>query len=373
MTGMDTRRTRNVSENANDIIFTIDADSRFTSLNGAAELLLGYRRGELLDKTVLSIIAQESLADAKRVLQAHRDGDCTTAVERYLVLAKNGKRLLLEVSTRSVSEQLQFVGVQGIARDITERERVRQQTAGALKAEALGRLAAGVAHDFNNCLAIIMGCANLQMEMPETSDKQLQISAQIKKAVERASDLTSQLADFSRRRTSKARPIALNQVVQEMKGLLERLAGRQVKLSLQLESELPSICADRTQIEQILMNLVANAKDAIAGEGSVTIETEKVYLDEQYANRHNVVRPGWYTKLSVADTGSGMDQETQKHIFEPFFTPKEDTGTGLGLAAVYGIVKEAGGYIWVYSEAGRGTAFKICFPILPEPCTLQTL
>jgi two-component system, cell cycle sensor histidine kinase and response regulator CckA len=352
-----------------DIIFTIDAEGRFTALNRAAERLLGYRHDELLDKTVLSIIAQESLADAQRVLQAHRDGDCASATERYLVLTKDGKQLLLEVNTRSVSEQLQFVGVQGIARDITERDRVRQQMVGAQKAEALGRLAAGVAHDFNNFLSIIMGCVNLQMEMPETSDKQLEISAQIKNAVEKASHLTSQLLNFSRGRTSKPRPIALGQVVQEMGGLLETLAGCQVKLSLQLENELPPICADRTQIEQILMNLVANAKDSIAGTGSVTVGTEKVYLDEKYANQHYVVRPGWYTKLSVTDTGSGMDQETQKHIFEPFFTAKEDKGMGLGLATVYGIVKEAGGYIWVYSEVGRGTTFKIYFPVLGEPCT----
>ena len=288
-------------------------------------------------------------------------------------MTKDARTLTVEISTRSVFEDLQFVGVQAIARDISERERNRAQIAGAQKAEALGRLAGGVAHDFNNVLAIIMACAELQLSSPSLDANHAKLSGQIVKAAHKAANLTSKLLTFSSRQESAPRTVRMNDVVRDMEELLEKLVGKRIKLSLQLSDAPTEIHADPTQLEQVLVNLVANAKDAMPDGGSLTIATGVTYLDSQYRKHHDPVRPGSYIRLSVTDNGIGMDRETQKHIFEPFFTTKADKGTGLGLATVYGIVKKAEGYVWAYSEVGQGTTFKIYFPALgpsisePEP------
>jgi two-component system cell cycle sensor histidine kinase/response regulator CckA len=243
--------------------------------------------------------------------------------------------------------------------------------AAAQKAEALGRLAAGVAHDFNNVLTIIMACTELQVASTQMDSNQAQLSSQIVKAVKKASNLTKQLVTFSSRQDGAPRKVKLNDVVVDMADLMERLLGKKIKLNLQLTEVSTEIHADPTQLEQVLVNLVANAKDAMPGTGSVSITTSIASLDGEYVSQHDPVRPGKYVRLSVVDTGCGMDRATMQHIFEPFFTTKADKGTGLGLATTYGIVKKAGGYVWAYSEVGQGTTFKIYLPALEPSVAIE--
>jgi signal transduction histidine kinase len=237
-------------------------------------------------------------------------------------------------------------------------ERLRQ----AQKLDAIGGLAGGVAHDFNNLLSVILGYTDLLLgdlpDGPLRSD-----IGEIKRAGERARDLTRQLLAFSRRQMLEPRVIDLNTIVHGMEKMLRRLLGEGIILSLLTYVRLARIKADPTQVEQVLMNLVVNANDAVRGSGKVTIETDNVALDVAYAMDHPDVVPGPYVMLAVTDTGVGMDAAVRSRLFEPFFTTKEQgKGTGLGLATVFGIVRQSGGHIWVYSEPGHGTTFKVYFP-----------
>ncbi|HUU41556.1 MAG TPA: response regulator [Desulfatiglandales bacterium] len=278
----------------------------------------------------------------------------------YTATCKDGSKKVIRFLPVMMEEGDQLV----IYEDITEQKKLEAQLIQAQKMEAIGRLAGGVAHDFNNILTVIIGVSELALMKLKQSDPLRQDLEQIKKAGERAASLTHQLLAFSRKQMLQAKVLDLNGVVIDMHNMLNRLIEEDVDLKTILAPELGLVKADPGQIEQVIMNLVVNARDAMPPGGKITIETANVYLNEAYGREHDVkLKPGPYVMLGISDTGIGMDKETKSHIFEPFFTTKEkDSGTGLGLSTVYGIVKQTGGYIWAYSEPGQGTTFKIYLP-----------
>jgi PAS domain S-box-containing protein len=255
-----------------------------------------------------------------------------------------------------------------VAQDISQRHQLEAQLRQAQKMEAVGRLAGGVAHDFNNLLMVIKGHTELLLNALSPSDDVTRKIQQIDRSADRAASLTRQLLAFSRRQVLQPHVMNLNSVVDEMGKLLPRLIGEDIDLVINMAEDLGAVRADASQIEQVIMNLAVNARDAMPSGGRLRIETSNAELDHSYAARHPIIQAGRYVLLAVTDTGTGMDPETQAHIFEPFFTTKEQgKGTGLGLATVYGVVKQSGGFIWVYSELGKGTSFKIYLPRVDQP------
>jgi signal transduction histidine kinase len=251
---------------------------------------------------------------------------------------------------------------------LLESERAQaEQLRQSQKLESVGQLAGGIAHDFNNLLTVITGYIDLSLRRLKPDDPLSRNLDEVKKAAERAASLTQQLLAFSRKQVLEPKVIDLNDVVTDTDKLLRRLIGEDIHLVTMRDPGLWRVKADPGQLSQVIVNLAVNARDAMPRGGKLTIETRNVYLDEAYAGRHMAVRPGAYVMLAVTDTGTGMDAETQKHIFEPFYTTKEiGKGTGLGLSMVYGVVKQSGGNIWVYSEQGQGTTFKIYLPRVEE-------
>jgi signal transduction histidine kinase len=251
--------------------------------------------------------------------------------------------------------------------DVTARKQLEQQLIQAQKMEAVGRLAGGVAHDFNNLLTIINGFAQLLTERISPEDPRRGHLKEILMAGARAASLTRQLLAFSRRQVMEPRVLDLSSVLADIEKMLRHLIGEDVELVTTLRPGLGRVKVDPGQIEQVIMNLAVNARDAMPEGGKLLIETSNVEIDENYAPGHSNMIPGKYVMMAVSDTGCGMNLDTQAHIFEPFFTTKEEgRGTGLGLATVYGIVKQSGGFIWVYSEPERGSTFKIYFPHVEE-------
>jgi two-component system, cell cycle sensor histidine kinase and response regulator CckA len=260
----------------------------------------------------------------------------------------------------------------GVDIDITERRSLEAQFRQSQKMEAVGQLAGGVAHDFNNLLTAILGYARFleeDLQIPE----QRRDAGEIIKSAERAALLSKQLLAFSRRQVVETALVDVNTLIVNMADMLRRLIGEHISTATVLRSEGAQVRADRGQLEQVLMNLVVNARDAMPGGGAIRIETSAVLLDETYALGHMSVKPGSYLMLAVSDTGTGMTDEVKARIFEPFFTTKgRDKGTGLGLSTVYGIVSKAGGYVWVYSEIGRGTTFKVYLPCVDRDAAAPT-
>jgi signal transduction histidine kinase len=236
------------------------------------------------------------------------------------------------------------------------------------RVEAIGRLAGGVAHDFNNLLMTILGCSELLLRDFDPADPRRGEVEEIRRAAQRATSLTHQLLAFGRRQVLQPRVLDLNEIVENMNRMLRRMIGEDIQFLTVLTPGLWPVKVDPGQIEQVIMNLVVNARDAMPEGGRLTLETANLKLDEEYARRHIAVKPGPFVMLAVTDTGCGMDAETRSHLFEPFFTTKEkDKGTGLGLSTVYGIIKQSGGNIWAYSEVGKGSAFKVYLPRAAEP------
>ena len=291
-------------------------------------------------------------------------------VYEHELSTKDGTRIQLEVASRLIFEDGRPVGTEAICRDISERKQLEEQLRQAQRLEAVGRLAGGVAHDFNNLLTVISGYAEALLEGRDRADEpELD---QIAAAAERATILTRQLLAFSRRQVLRPRVLQLNDIVAGLTPMLSRLIGEDVELAATLAPSLNPVLADPNQLEQVLVNLAVNARDAMPEGGLLTIQTANVVLDEEYVAQHAEAVVGPHVMLSVSDTGIGMDDETLSHVFEPFFTTKPvGIGTGLGLATVYGIVKQSGGSMWVYSEPGQGTTFKALLPRADSPATVE--
>ena len=278
----------------------------------------------------------------------------------------DGLNTVLRVSGRAVCDGDKKTAFELFIEDVTERRALEQQLQQSQKMEAVGRLAGGIAHDFNNLLMVISGYSEFLLDRLGP-DPALRAPAQeIAGASQRASSLTRQLLAFSRKQMLAPKILDLNGVVTENLKMLTRVIGEDIDLLMVPASSLGAVRADAGQIDQVIMNLAVNARDAMPSGGKLTIETSNVSLDEEYARFHAPLRAGEYVMLSISDTGLGMDSETQSHIFEPFFTTKGPKGTGLGLSTVYGIVKQSGGYIWVYSEPAKGSTFKIYLPRVAE-------
>jgi len=355
-------RYRDLVENAHDIIYSQDLAGNYTSMNKAGAQITGYTHAEALALNITQTVAPECLATAREMLTAKLAGERVTAYEMDII-AKDGHRITVEANTKLVYHDGVAVGIQGIARDVTERKLLEEQLRQSQKMEAIGQLAGGVAHDFNNLLTAINGYASLALQRLEDGHPIRSYLEEVKKAGDRAANLTRQLLAFGRKQILQPVAVNLNDVVTDMNKMLRRLIGEDIELSAKLDPALKRIKADPGQIEQVLVNLVVNARDAMPEGGKLTIETARIELDQEYANTHVGVAPGDYVMLAVSDTGTGMEEATQARIFDPFFTTKEKgKGTGLGLSTVYGIVKQSGGSIWVYSEPGHGTTFKVYLP-----------
>jgi two-component system, cell cycle sensor histidine kinase and response regulator CckA len=362
-------RFRNLFENAKDTVFTCDLEGNFTSINPAGERLTEYSVEEMLKSDFSLVVAPEYVKSVQEMVVAKAGGDVATIYELEII-TKSGQRVWVEISSRTIHSQGKPVGVQGIARDISERKRAEEarhasqlRLQQSQKLEAIGELAGGVAHDFNNLLTAIIGYTDLSLKRAGLENSIHGNLEETRKAAERAAALIRQLLAFSRKQILEPKVLDLNLVVQDMHKMLKRLIGENIDLATRPAENLGRVKADPSQVEQIIMNLVVNARDAMPRGGKVMIETANAKLDNHNALKHVSIKTGEYVMLAVTDTGSGMDRETQARIFEPFFTTKEiGKGTGLGLSTVYGIVKQSGGNIWVYSEPGMGTVFKVYLP-----------
>jgi PAS domain S-box-containing protein len=352
---------RSLVTNAPYGVCRCDSTGQILDANPAFLELLGYSSGEeLIGKHIYSLYSDTdhwfALADFFRSSAPFKGLNAEWK-------RKNETTTVVRVSGRAVTNgREEGVVFELFAEDVTERRALEQQLRQSQKMEAVGRLAGGIAHDFNNLLMVISGYSEFLLERLGDEPRLRGPAQEIASAAERASSLTRQLLAFSRKQMLAPRIVSLNDVATENLKMLTRMIGEDIDLVLVPGPGLWPVRADAGQIEQVIMNLAVNARDAMPSGGKLTIETSNVTLDDEYARFHAPVRPGDYVMVAISDTGAGMDTETQSHIFEPFFTTKGTKGTGLGLSTVYGIVKQSGGYIWVSSEVGRGTTFKIYLP-----------
>jgi two-component system cell cycle sensor histidine kinase/response regulator CckA len=341
----------------------------FLEVNAAATEHYGYSQEEFLAMTLKDIRPPE---DVPRLMGVDRSLPHRAHLGVWRHLKRDGTVIEVDVYTHQFGWRGNPLRV-AILQDVTERRRLEEQFRQVQKMEAIGRLTGGIAHDFNNLLTPILGYSDdLARQLGEGHAFHTE-AVEIRKAAERAAALTRQLLAFSRQQVMSPEVLDLNAIVKDMERLLRRVLGENLELVAVIDPGLGRIRADPGQIEQVIMNLAVNARDAMPAGGRLTIETRNVELDEDYVRKHIVVRPGPYVMLAISDTGTGMDEVTKSRIFEPFFTTKEPgKGTGLGLATVYGIVKQSGGNLWLYSELGHGTTFKIYLPRVVAPLAKAT-
>lgn len=355
------RRLQALFEAAPDAIFAADREGRLTLWSPSAERLYGWREEEVLGSTFPMVPQTEAESHRSRFVDL-LEGEASSWEAGHR--ARDGSEIAVAVSAAPRRDaEGRVMGAVFFARDVAERNRLQEELTRARKLEGIGRLAGGVAHDFNNMLTAITGFGKLLIDDDSLSEDQRESVAQILEAARRSSYITHQLLAYSRQQVLDPRPVDLNQVIEEMRGVVGHLLGKSITLDLRLDDDLPTLLADKGQIEQVVLNLLVNAKEAIAPEpGRVTIRTEMVVVEEGDEERE--IPAGRYVRLTVRDSGRGIPEEIRAHIFEPFYTTKElYQGTGLGLATVDGIVYQCGGHVAVESEEGEGTTFRIHLPV----------
>ncbi len=369
-------RFRSIFNHAAEMIFLYDERGKFLDANDRALSVLGYTRSELASLGFEDLLDEKDARIAREGLRHVLTTGSSKEMVEYRIRARDGRHVWVEVTGVRIDFSSGTVAGLGIARDVSARkeaEAVLRQTEEQLimaqKMEAVGRLAGGVAHDFNNILSVITGQCDLILDDLEEDHPLRGDIREIAGASERAAELTRQLLAFGRKQVMRAEVLALNDIVGNIEKMLVRLIGEDIELVTDLDPAIGSISADPGQIEQVIVNLAVNARDAMPGGGRLIIETSMADLDDAYAGLHTSVNPGRYVMLAVSDTGEGMDGETSARVFEPFYTTKEKgRGTGLGLSTVYGIVKQSGGHIVAYGHPGQGTTFKIYLPaVLDRP------
>jgi PAS domain S-box-containing protein len=366
---------RELVERAPVGIYRSTPDGQILSANTAMVRMLGY---DALDDVLRLDLARDVYADpAERARLLDRDTYTDREYDEVSATwkAKNGRRLDVQLSVRAARNAQGAVEFyETFVKDVTDQRRLEAQFLQAQKMEAVGRLAGGVAHDFNNLLTVMLSYSSLLLEDWPADHPDRDDVEQIKKAAEGASSLTRQLLAFSRQQVLEPKHTDVNAVVLHIEKLLVRLLGEDVRLEARLADDAGTIKVDPGQLEQVIVNLAVNARDAMPAGGVLTIETANMEMDETYVSAHPIAAAGGYVMLAVSDTGTGMDEATQARIFEPFFTTKEPgKGTGLGLATVHGIVRQSNGFIWLYSEVGRGTSFKIYLPRVDAPAQIAPM
>ena len=357
----------NIINAIGDPVYVKDEVLKFALVNDALCASLGKGREELIATTGMECLPPGPLAHLleadQRVLSTGVEDLC-----REVLTGHDGKvRTIITRKTRYVDlKGARFIVA--VIRDVTEHDALEAQLRTAQKMEAIGSLAGGVAHDFNNLLSVILSCTGFALEAASEGGSVLDDLKEIEKAAERAATLTRQLLAFSRKQILQPVPLNLNKTATELEKMLMRILGEDIEFVLSLAPELGVVCADPGQVEQVIMNLVVNARDAMPTGGKLLIATSNSEIDERRAASHIEVAPGSYVQLAITDTGEGMNEQTRARIFDPFFTTKEkDKGTGLGLSTVHGIIRQSDGYIWVDSELGHGTTFTILLPrVIPE-------
>jgi PAS domain S-box-containing protein len=359
---------RSVVEDAPYGIYQADDEGRFLRVNPALQRMLGYSNADELLSVNLEREIFRRLEDFRTMQETLHSLDEFKDLEIDW-RQKDGKYITVRCSGRRVKEENGESGFHEVfAEDVTDKRVLERQLRMAGKMEAIGRLSGGIAHDFNNLLGVMIGYSQLLKRKLKTERELSEYAEEIEKAGQRAASLTKQLLAFSRQQILTPTVLDLNVLVADMEKMLPRLIGEDVTVRIALDSGLGTVKADRGQVEQVIMNLAVNARDAMPSGGTLHIQTANSELDELYTREHPGARPGRYVTLAVRDSGIGMDQETITHIFEPFFTTKElGKGTGLGLATVYGIVKQSDGYIAVDSMPGQGACFQIFLPRVDEP------
>ena len=353
-----------IVESSGDAITGKALDGTITSWNSGAVQMYGYTSEEAVGRNIDMLVPPEHRAEFSPVLDSLARGETINGFETKRV-RKNGTMLDVSLTMSPVrGAHGEIIGASTIGRDVTAHRRAEAELRQAQKMEAIGSLASGVAHDFNNILMVIRTCGALllkRLDREDRRDQELRADVmQIDEAAQRAAQLTQQLLSLARQEVVRREVTDLNAAAQETLRLLNRLIGENIEIKTDLSPGLNSIVADHGQLVQVILNLAVNARDAMSGGGTLTIRTANVEVDEPFATQH-AMPPGRYTMLQLTDTGAGMDAETKSRVFDPFFTTK-DIGTGLGLATVFGIVKQTDGHIWLYSEPGMGTTFKVYFP-----------
>ena len=369
---LDRARLAAIVNTADDAIVSKDLDGTIRTWNPGAERVFGYSAGEMVGTAIFRLIPPE-LHDEERMLLARiRQGEHIAHYETDRV-RKDGRRIRISLTLSPLLDGSgRLIGASAIKRDVTAHRALESQLQSAQRMEAVGRLAGGIAHDFNNLLTVIGGEASFALKEVSQPGRLRRSLERVIEAAERAAALTQQLLTFSRRQLAQAEELQLNDVVQKLQALLRPLIGEHIAVRTLLADDLGVVQGNRVQLEQVVMNLALNARDAMPDGGTLTIQTENVVVDGRFAAEQIRLTPGPYVMMSVSDSGEGMDPVTQANIFEPFFTTKRPGhGTGLGLSTVYAIVQEAGGAIYVYSEPGYGSVFKVYLPRLGPPAEVR--